>query len=102
MNYEWKIEGVETVNDLVTVAKYYCQATERGYSVDTEGRWFIKDPKLVVPLADVTEEMVIDWIKDQSEGLIEKRLAEQIANLKSATPMSVPWAPPVFTPTFEE
>jgi hypothetical protein len=102
LNYEWKIEGVTVNDDLITGAKYYCKATDRGFSVDTEGTWTIKDPKTALPMGDVTEEMVIDWIKGQTEGQVEKRLAEQVANLKAATPLSVPWNPPVFTPTFEE
>lgn len=102
MNYEWKIEGVKANDDLITEAKYYCRGFIGNFSVDTEGTWFFKDPKMVVPYAEVTEEMVIDWVKEQTEGLVEKRLAEQVDNLKKAAPMSMPWNPAVFTPTFEE
>lgn len=100
MNYEWKIEGVQVDDGLITAAKYYCRAINRSGIVDTEGTWFFKDPQLVTLIADVTEEMVVEWIKGQAN--IEGRLAEQMDNLAAQVPMSLPWSPPVFTPKFEE
>ena len=100
MNFEWKIEGVQAVEGLITAAKYYCQAINRDLSVDTEGTWFFKDPQLVTPIADVTEKMVVEWIKGQVD--VEGRLAEQMDNLAAQIPMSLPWSPPVFTPKFED
>ena len=100
MSFKWKIEGVQADNGLIISAKYYCCLNGRNGTVDTEGTWFFKDPKLVTPIADVTEQMVVDWIKGQID--IEKRLSEQMDNLTSQVPMSLPWAPPVFTPKFEE
>ena len=98
MNYTWKIDGVKDDKGLITQAKYHCRAEQKDLWVATEGTWFFKDLKLVVPYADVTEEMVIGWIKAESSGQIETRLAEQIANLKAETASSLPWAPQVFTP----
>lgn len=98
MNYTWKIEGVKDKNGLITQAKYCCRADKKKLCVATEGTWFFKDLKLVVPYAEVTEEMVIAWIKAESNNEIETRLAEQIASLESETAPSLPWAPQVFTP----
>ena len=102
MKYEWKIEGVKAQDGLITQAKYVCRLIDKGASVDTEGTWFFRDPKLTVPYAEVTEEMVIDWIKGQTsengKSIIETRLAEQMANLAAQTESSLPWSPQVFTP----
>ena len=102
MNFIWKIEGVKATDGLITQVKYHVCAEEKDLSVATEGTWFFKNAKLKVPYADVTELMVIDWIKDEDNGVIETRLAEQIANLAQQSEMSLPWAPQVFTPKFEE
>lgn len=102
MNYTWKIEGVYDTNGLITQAKYHVCAKQKDFVVETEGIWFFKDAKLKVPYADVTEEMVISWIKAEDNSVIENGLANQIANLSKASEMSLPWAPQVFTPKFEE
>ena len=98
MNFEWKIEGVKENDGLITQAKYHCRASKKDLWVATEGTWFFKNTKLTVPYANVTEEMVIDWIKSEDNGVIETRLAEQVANLAAQQEMSLPWAPQVFTP----
>ena len=98
MNYKWKIEGVSAKDGLITQTKYHCRAENKDLWVATEGAWVFKDAKLKVPYADVTEEMVIDWIKSEDNGVIETRLAEQVANLAAQQEMSLPWAPQVFTP----
>ena len=98
MNYTWKIDGVKDNDGLITQAKYHCRAEKKQLWVATEGTWFFKDLKLVTPYPEVTEEMVIDWIKAESNNQIEIRLAEQIANLETQTAPSLPWSPQVFTP----
>ena len=98
MNYEWKIEGVKETNGLITQAKYHCSAQKKDLWVATEGTWFFKNAKLEVPYADVTETMVIGWIKSEDNGVIETRLAEQVANLAAQSETSLPWAPQVFIP----
>ncbi len=98
MNFEWKIEGVKEKNGLITQAKYHCRAQKKDLWVATEGTWFFKNAKFEVPYADVTESMIIDWIKSEDNGVIETRLAEQMTNLAAQNEMSLPWAPQVFTP----
>lgn len=74
--------------------------------VNTEGNWTFQEPSLKVSFADVTEDMVCDWIKNQAvkdgKSLIESRLAEQLATLKSQQKTVAPWLPQVFTPNLKE
>lgn len=94
----WKILGIKADGDLIIQAKYF--VSHQG--VETEGYWTFREPKLNVPFADVTEEMIISWVQEETtEGkvnMIEKRLAEQAAALQKAQETPLPWMPQVFTP----
>jgi hypothetical protein len=92
MSYIWKITDVHADGELITKAKYFCSLD----SIETEGYCVFDDPKLTVPFAEVTEEMVIDWVKARLGEIVEKRLAEQVTDSK---PVVAPWMPQVFTPT---
>ena len=102
MNYFWKIEGVKAIDGLITQAKYHCRAEIPDLWVATEGTWFFAEPKLTVPYPDVTEEMIVGWVKSESikdgKNAIEARLAEQIDALKEQASFNLPWKPQVFTP----
>ena len=102
MKTTWKIEAIQAVDDLITQAKYRCQITDGDLLVETEGTWFFREPKIKVAFADVTQAMVIDWIKTEAvqngKSIIEGRLAEQLNNLKTQTQTRMPWASQVFTP----
>jgi hypothetical protein len=54
----------------------------------------------------VTETMIVGWIKAETmadgKNMIEARLAEQMVNVVEQQARPLPWAPQVFTPTFEE
>ena len=63
---------------------------------------FFKGQRLVVPFSKVIEEMVVGWIKTESDGLIEARMAQQLKNLAAQNETPLPWMPQVFTPKFEE
>ena len=106
MNYAWTIKGVRDTDGLITQAMYHCRAEMQDLWVATEGTWFFAEPKLTVPYADVTEEMIVGWIKSEAfrdgKNMIESRLAEQIDNLATQAAPSLPWMPQVFTPKFEE
>jgi hypothetical protein len=91
----WKILGIEATGELITQARYFATITEGGLKVETEGNWFIPEPKLTVPFADVTEDMIVSWI-DKSG--IEARLVEQLAELKKQKVTVLPWLPQTFTP----
>jgi hypothetical protein len=102
----WKIYGVKSVDDLIVQAKYHCRAEQKDLWVATEGNWIFREPKIKVPYAKVTEQMVIDWVKSETtedgKNMIEKRLEDQLAAMNEQANSSLPWAPQVYTPQFEE
>lgn len=106
MKTTWTILGLSASDGLITQARYLVSMTDGKNTVDTEGSWTFQEPKLKVPFADVTEAMVCDWIRDQAvmdgKSLIESRLAEQLAALKSQQKTVAPWMAQVFTPNLEE
>ena len=103
MNYTWKILSIKA-NDqgLITQAQYHARIAKDDMGVETEGTWFFKGQRLVVPFTKVTEDMVVGWIKTESDDLIEKRMAQQLKNLAAKSETPLPWMPQVFKPTFEE
>jgi hypothetical protein len=92
---DWKILDIEQKDGQITSAKYYVT----NGTVDTEGNWYFTE-KGDIPFEQVTEQMVIDWIKTASirdgKNIIESRLEEQL-NQPSKT--IAPWLPQTFTPT---
>ena len=103
MNYSWKILSIKA-NDqgLITQAQYHARVAEKDMAVETEGTWFFKGQRLVVPFSKVTEDLVIGWINTESDGLIEKRMAAQLKALVERTNTPLPWAPQVFKPKIED
>lgn len=102
MNFTWSILDIFAENDLITYAKYFVIAKEGDLSVETEGNWWFQNPTIKVPFSEVTEEMVVSWIKQETikDGinLIESRLKEQLDNLEKNASVVAPWLPQVFTP----
>lgn len=92
MNYVWKITDIHADGELITKAKYFCALDD----IETEGYCVFDQPKLNTPFAEITEEMVVEWVKDKLGDIVEKRLAEQ---QKDSKPVVAPWLPQVFTPT---
>jgi hypothetical protein len=101
MQFNWKISEIKAKDGLITQVRYHVTAEENGFSVDTEGYWNFGDPVLRKPFDQVTEQDVIDWVKQDAvqhgENVIESRLAEQLANMEHKTVLP-PWVPQVFTP----
>ena len=89
----WKILDIQADGDLITGARYFCAKS----GVETEGWWKFSEPVLTVPFSEVTEEIVIGWVKNDIGAQVEARLDEQAAS----TPRTVvsPWLPQVFTPS---
>ena len=87
----WLIKEVYAKDGLITKAKYHCVEQ----TVETEGYWTFLDPKLNIPFADVTEEMVIAWVDAEIGATIKARLDEQ---LQTQMPVVAPWLPQTFTP----
>jgi hypothetical protein len=65
--------------------------------VETEGWWKFAEPKLTVPFADVTEDIVIGWVTADIGAQVEARLDEQAAATQRV--VVAPWLPQVFTPS---
>jgi hypothetical protein len=91
----WKILGIEADGELITKARYFATITENNFVVETEGNWFFVEPKLTIPFANVTEDMIVSWIDKTG---IEARLNEQLTALKKQKVMVAPWLPQTFTP----
>ena len=85
----WKILDIQADGDLITGARYFC--------VETEGWWRFAEPVLTTPFAEVTEEVVIGWVKNDIGAQVEARLDEQAAT--AARTVVAPWLPQVFTPS---
>ena len=81
----WKILEVHANGELITHVRYYAEKS----GVDTEGYCYLIEPKLVIPYAEVTEEMVTDWVKAQISEQVEARLDEQLS-VKSSQKLA-PW-----------
>lgn len=93
----WKISDIQATDGLITSAKYHVFLEKDGYKADTEGHWKFNEPSLKLEFDQVTEEMVIDWIKQESNGAIEQRLQDQIASLAATKKVVAPWLPQTFT-----
>jgi hypothetical protein len=106
MNTTWKILGIKADGDLITEARYFARLENQFAAVETEGNWFFREPKMDVAFDQVTETMIVGWIKAETmadgKNMIETRLAEQIVAVVEQQDRPLPWAPQVFTPTFEE
>lgn len=102
MNYTWKILSIKAKDGLITQAQYHARVAQGDAAVETEGTWFFKGQRLVVPFDKVTEELIVGWIKTESDGIVEARMAQQLKNLAARDETPLPWMPQVFKPTFGE
>lgn len=95
----WKILEIQANGDLITAARYFCTESKGDNTVETEGWWHFAEPKLTTPFADVTEEMVVQWVTDAIGEQVKTRLDEQLTVLQSQKSVVAPWLPQVFTPS---
>jgi len=102
MNYKWSIFDISAIDGLITHAKYKVELSDQDQIVETEGNWWFANPTLKVPFSDVTEEMVVSWIEQETMkdgiNLIKSRLEEQLNELNKQDSVVAPWLPQVFTP----
>ena len=94
----WKILEIKADGELITAARYFCAESKGDLQAETEGWWEFAEPKLTIPFADVTEEIVIQWVTDAIGSMVETRLQEQLEALESTKTVVAPWMPQVFTP----
>ena len=100
IEYTWTIANIEYTNDdnkAVTIAHWRVTAQDGDYTASSYGtQSFEADPESpdYVAFADLTEEVVIGWVKDAMDtDQIEANLASQIEAQKApATLSGLPWA----------
>lgn len=105
MTITWKIDQMErqTSDGLVTTVHWRVNASEtvgeKVYSAGSYGSIGLTAGSAMIPFADLTEEVVIEWVKDslgeEQVTLIESGLAAQIAAQKA--PVSVSGFPEAWT-----
>lgn len=98
--FNWKITDVQASDGVITQAKYHVTLSKDGETIETEGHWRFGDPVAKVAFDQVTEEMVIDWVKEEAtqygKNIIESRLTEQLEALQTPKVLP-PWVPQVFS-----
>jgi len=95
--FTWKVNNLErtTVDGKVYTVHYTVTAEDGTYSSGAYGSIGV-DGEVTVPFADLTEEVVIGWVKDQFgdekvteiEAALQTQLDEQAAPTKAS---GVPW-----------
>jgi len=89
--YNWKIKGITLKGDLITSAYYHVVAGD----ISTEGHWTFKNPVLIKPLEDVTQQDIISWVDHESAHAITDRLDEQAVTVEK---VDLPWMKNAFKP----
>ena len=97
--FTWSINTLERETDdgFVFTAHYTVNASDEAYSSGAYGSIGFQRPDNLIPYADLTEETVIGWVKDQFgeekvaeiEGALQAQLDEQRAPSKQS---GLPWA----------
>ena len=77
--FTWKIANLEreTVDGFVMTAHYTVSAEDGTYSSGAYGSLGFERPDKLIPYADLTEDMVIGWVKDAFG-------AEKVAEIEAA------------------
>ena len=96
--FTWAIANLEreTADGFIFTAHYTISAKSAAYSAGAYGSIGFERPDNLVPYSDITEEMVVEWVKDalteekveQIEDALQSQLDEQAAPTKAA---GVPW-----------
>ena len=94
----WKITQLEreTADGYVFTAHYTVEASDETYKAGAYGSIGFERPKTLVPYADLTEEIVLGWVKDRltAEKVteVETALQAQLDEQKTPTKASgMPW-----------
>jgi hypothetical protein len=100
MRFVWKISELKGNDKAITQAKYLVSLIEDDLRIETEGYWDFDPEQATVPTAQVTEEMVANWIDQGTtqDGIssIKSRLLEQLEAVKKQQEIALPWKPPTF------
>jgi hypothetical protein len=97
--FTWAVANLEreTADGFVFVAHYTVSANDGTYSSSAYGSIGFERPENLIPYADLTEELVIGWVKEalggdekvaEIEAALQAQLDEQHSPSKAA---GVPW-----------
>ena len=96
--FSWAIANLEheTADGFVYTAHYTISAKDAAYSASAYGSIGLERPDSLIPYSDLTEEIVVGWVKDalteekvgQIEDALQAQLDEQAAPTRAA---GVPW-----------
>lgn len=96
--FSWKIANLEreTADGFVFTCHYTVNADDGTYTSGAYGSLGLERPKNLIPYSQLTEEMVVGWVKDkfgaekvaEIEAALQAQLDEQHAPSKAA---GVPW-----------
>jgi len=103
--FTWGINTLERETDdgFVFTAHYTVTAKDEAYSAGAYGSVGFQRPENLIPYADLTEEIVIGWVKEalggdekvaEIEAALQAQIDEQRAPSKAA---GVPWGQPIPT-----
>jgi len=98
--FTWAIANLEreTADGFVFTAHYTVNANDGTYSSGAYGSIGFQRPDNLIPFADLTEELVVGWVKEalggdekvaEIEAALQAQIDEQRAPSKAA---GVPWA----------
>jgi len=97
--FTWAVGTLEreTTDGFVFTAHYTVSAKSAAYSASAYGSIGFERPDSLIPYSDLTEAIVVQWVKDalteekveQIEEALQNQLDEQAAPTKAA---GVPWA----------
>jgi hypothetical protein len=93
--FSWNIVSLEreTADGCVFTAHYTINAEDGTYTASAYGSLGLERPETLVPFAQLTEAIVIGWVKDklnveEIEAALQAQLDEQHAPTKAA---GLPW-----------
>lgn len=98
--FTWKIAQLEreTADGFVFTAHYTVDANDGTYSSGAYGSVGFERPENLIPYADLTEELVVSWVKealggDEKVDEIQAALQEQLDQQRNPTKAAgVPWS----------
>ena len=87
----------ETLDGFVFAAHYRIDSTDGTYRAGAYGSINLERPETLIPFADLSEDIVVGWVKDQLgaervaeiEGALQTQLDEQKAPSKAS---GLPWS----------
>jgi len=94
-DFQWKITDMTAQKGVVKSVSYRVKCSEDDYVVESEGHWEFPDAENKIPFEQLTEQIVSNWVKKESN--IEQRLLEQLKYLKDKSVTVAPWLPQTFT-----